>query len=91
MIPAQELISPILSMDAQLVAGSDNSFAIYIHQRAGATPVATGTTIPQIITTLSPSISLLEHANDQFQRISDAVDLTFMTVADPSQADLRSM
>ena len=88
MIPAQELISPILSMDAQLVAGSDNSFAIYIHQRAGATPVATGTTIPQIITTLSPSISLLEHANDQFQRISDAVDLTFMTVADPSQADI---
>ena len=88
MIPAQDLISPILSMDAQLVAGSDNSFAIYIHQRAGATPVASGTNIPQIITSLSPSLSLLEHATQQFQRISDSVDLTFVTVSDPLQADI---
>ena len=81
------LISPILSLDAQLIAGENKSFNFYLHVDPGSIRVGAGS-IPQEITTLEPSTRLISHIRDQLSAISSAVNITFLEVSNPQSADI---
>ncbi len=88
MLSSEILISPILSLDALTIAGPDKTFNIYIQLSAGSVAVASGSSLPQVITALTPSSTLLAHASQQFQKISQQVDVKFLEVSDRSDADI---
>ena len=88
MLSSEVLISPILSLDALLIAGSDKTFNVYIHRSAGSVDVASGTEFPQVINALTPTATLLSHATQQFQKISQQADVRFVEVFSQSDADI---
>ena len=88
MLSSEVLISPILSLDALLIAGPNKIFNVYIHRSAGAVSVASGSSLPQVITTLTPTSTLLAHATQQFQKISQQVNVQFVEVSDQLDADI---
>ena len=88
MLSSEVLISPILSLDALINAGPDKIFNVYIHRSAGVVAVASGSLFPQLITTLTPTATLLAHATQQFHKISQQVNVQFVEVSDQLDADI---
>ena len=88
MLSSKFLISPILSLDALLIAGTDKTLNFYFHRSAGPVAVASGSSLPQIITALTPTQTLLAHATQQFEKINLQVNLQFVEVQNQSEADI---
>lgn len=88
MLSSEVLISPILSLDALLIAGSDKTLNFYFHRSPGPVAVASGSSFPQIITALTPTQTLLAHATQQFKKISQEVNLQFVEVQNQSESDI---
>lgn len=88
MLSSEVLISPILSLDALIIAGSDKILNVYIHRSAGVVAVASGSLLPQLITTLTPTATFLAHATQQFHKISQQINVQFVEVLDQLDADI---
>lgn len=87
-MPAPEfLISPELSLNALIIAGSDKAFNVYLHDQAGDVSVSAGFA-PQVVTTLAPTASWIQAAERQFARISSIVNIGFNRVYDQSLSDI---
>ena len=87
MLAPEFLISPILSLDALLISGDNKSFNFYLHGDHGIIRVGDGS-IPQEITTLKPSTRYISHIRDQLSAISSVVNITFLEVSNPENADI---
>ena len=88
MLPSNYLISPVLSLEALLIAGDSHTYNYYFHDSEGYIEIASGTPLVQSIYTLTPPQYLLDHAQAQFHKISDRVNINFVEVFDPSLADI---
>ena len=82
------LISPIFSLDALLIAGEDKHFDVYFHHGSGSTQIGSGSLFPQTIYTLPTPPALVQHATQQFSKISSSVDISFDIVDDPTLSDI---
>ena len=88
MLTSEYLISPILSQEALGLAGPDKVLTTYFHQIPGSVSVGLGTPNPQHIIAVDPPQSLIDHANLQYRKISDIVDVGFKPVDNSSDADI---
>ena len=88
MLSSKYLISPSYSLESLLIAGDSHIYCYYIHTSEGLTEVASGTSLVQSIHTLAPSRRMLNHAEDQFNKISNHINLSFKQVFDPALADI---
>ena len=88
MLPSEVLISPLYSEVARQIAGQSKTFSVYIHLASGSVDVASGTSFSQKINALSPPNELLDHSEQQFNRISFIADIHFEFVDNASVADL---
>ena len=88
MLSSNHLISPVLSLEALLIAGDNHSYSYYFHNLEGYIEIASGTPFAQSIYSLVPPQFLLDHAEIQFKKISRSIDLNFVQVYDPRSADI---
>lgn len=87
MLSSEFLISPILSLDALLIAGSNKAFNVYLHNSQGTISVGSGS-IPQYISSLEASSEYLSHIRSQLSSLSVKLDLFFYEVSDPETSDI---
>ena len=85
---SNHLISPVLSLEALLIAGDNHSYSYYFHNLEGYIEIASGTPFAQSIYSLVPPQFLLDHAESQFKKISRSINLNFVQVYDPRSADI---
>ena len=88
MLTTAQIISPSLSNDALLIAGSDHTFSVYFHRSSGPASIGAGSSLPQSINTLLFPQHLLDHSFQQFDLISSSVKLDFSPIEDPDSADV---
>ena len=87
MLTPEVLISPILSLDALLIAGDNKSFNVYLQSKPGDYSVGLGS-LPQKISALQLSAEWLNRIRTQLSYISTRLDLLFFEVSEPNIADI---
>lgn len=88
MLESKHLISPSLSLDSQLIAGTDNTFSVYFHDYYGYVRIANGSAFSQTILAYPYPPELLEHSLQQFLKISSLVDVNFQLTDTSQNADI---
>ena len=86
MLTPEVLISPILSLDALLIAGDNKSFNVYLQSKPGDYSVGLGSFSK--ISALQPSAEWLNRIRTQLSYISTRLDLLFFEVSEPNIADI---
>ena len=88
MLTTAQIISPSLSNDALLIAGSDHTFSVYFHRRSGPASIGAGSSLPQSINTLLFPQHLLDHSH----LITTALGPThqMLTTMAPSSSSISS-